>query len=229
MNDKVAIIGAGQLATILAHRIPGSVRKVIISRRKAEAVHLADEVGAIASDQLSAVRGCRAVLLAVPGNAVAQVLGDVEPHLQSETLLVNMATDLMTGELPAVDGARIAAAKVIGHVREMGMGVPGIVLIDRVEPEDAAFLEELLSGLGPVVHGDEQQVMRAQRVVVETMVRAEAELRQRLTEVGLAAELLPIAISSAAPGVLRAVAKGEIGPFTEEELGKMGAGATTGS
>lgn len=229
MNDKVAIIGAGQLATILAHRIPGSVRKVIISRRKGEAVQLADEVGAIASDQPSAVRGCRAVLLAVPGSAVGQVVTDVEPHLQSETLLVNMATDLVTSEIPAVDGARIAAAKVIGHVREMAMGVPGIVLIDRVEPADVAFLEGLLSGLGPVVQGDEQQVMLAQRVIVETMVRAEAELRQRLTEVGLAAELLPIAISSAAPGVLRAVSKGEIAPFAQEEIGKMGAGETTGS
>ena len=50
MNDKIAIIGAGPLASILAHRIPTTARKVIIGRPKAAAVALADEVGGIASE-----------------------------------------------------------------------------------------------------------------------------------------------------------------------------------
>src|SRR5690606_22712576 len=77
VNDKIAIIGAGPLASILAHRIPSSARKVIIGRPKAAAVALADEVGGIASDQVSAVRGCRVVFLAVATPEVPQTVADI--------------------------------------------------------------------------------------------------------------------------------------------------------
>ncbi|MFZ5818039.1 MAG: pyrroline-5-carboxylate reductase family protein [Bacillota bacterium] len=229
MNFKVAIIGAGQMASILAHRIPGSIRKVIIGRRKADAVALADEVGGVATDQVSAVRGCRVILLAVPGTAVPQVLTDMQPHLDARALVVNMATDLMTDELALEGDRRVASAKVIGHAREIELGSPGLVVLDRVEEAEADLLVSLLEGIGPVIRGDERTVMAANTAIIEVMVRAEAELRRRLEEVGLAAELVPVAIGSAAPGVLRAVAKGELGPFAREVVRRMGAGETAAS
>ncbi|MFZ5825151.1 MAG: pyrroline-5-carboxylate reductase family protein [Bacillota bacterium] len=229
MNYKVAIIGTGQMGSILAHRIPGSARKVIIGRRKAEAVELADEVGGVASDQMSAVRGCRVVFLAVPGSAIQQVLPEIQPHLDPGALVVNMATNLMTGEIGVEGNLRLVAAKVIGHTREMKLGSPGVVVLDRVEPAEEELLEPLLEGLGPVTRGDERKVMAANTAVVEVMVRAEAELRRRLEEAGLDAELVPVAIGSAAPGVLRAVARGELGPFAQEIVRKMGAGETAAS
>lgn len=226
VNYKVAIIGAGHMASILAHRIPGSVRKVIISRRKAEAVSLADEVGGIASDQLTAVRGCKVIFLAVPGSAVPQVLQEIQPHLHPDTLVVNMATDLITSELTVEGDLPLAAAKVIGHAREMEQGSPGVVVLDRVEPDQAELLESLLEGIGPVVRGDERKVMAANTAIIEVMVRAEQELRRRLEEMGLDAAMVPVAIGSAAPGVLRAMAKGELGPFAQEVIRKMGAAET---
>lgn len=229
MSVKVAIIGAGHMASILAHRIPGSVRKVIIGRRKAEAVSLADEVGGIASDQVSAVRGCKVVFLAIPGSAVPQVLSEVQPHLQEGAVVVNMASDLITADLAGDDEMRLAAAKVIGHAREIQLGAPGVVVLDRVEPAEAELLEPLLEGIGPVIRGDERKVMAANTAVVEVMARAEAELRRRLEEAGLDAALVPVAIGSAAPGVLRAVAKGELGPFAQEVIRRMGAGETAAS
>lgn len=229
MNYKVAIIGAGQMASILAHRIPGTVRKVIIGRRKAEAVALADEVGGIASDQVSAVRGCKVILLGIPGSAVPQVLADIQPHLAPEALVVNMATDLITAEVAVEGNLHLAAAKVIGHAREMELGSPGVVVLDRVGPDQAEMLEALLEGVGPVVRGDERKVMAANTAIVEGMVKAEAELRRRLEEAGLDSELVPVAIGSAAPGVLRAVARGELGPFAQEIVRKMGAGETAAS
>lgn len=229
MNYKVAIIGAGHMASILAHRIPGSVRKVIIGRRKAEAVELADEVGGIASDQVSAVRGCRVIFLAVPGSAVPQVLSDLQPHLDAEAVVVNMATDLVTAELAEEGEFQLAAAKVIGHVREMELGSPGVVVLDHVGPAEAEVLEPLLEGIGPVIRGDERKVMAANTAVVEVMARAEAELRRRLEEAGLDAELVPVAIGSAAPGVLRAMARGELGPFAQEVIRRMGTGETAAS
>ncbi len=223
LNYKVAIIGAGQLASILAHRIPGSVRKVIIARRRAEATALADEVGGVASDQMSAVRGCRIVFLAVPGSVIPSILQEIQPHLTEKVLVVNMATDVVTADLAAeFPNLSLGSAKMIGHAREVESGSPGVVIVDKVEPAEAELLGSLLEGIGPVIRGDERKVMLANTAIVEEMVRAEAGLRHRLQEIGLDRELLPVAVSAAAPGVLRAVARGELGVFAQEVVRKMG-------
>ena len=229
MNYKIAIVGAGPLASILAHRIPSSARKVIIDRSKTAAVALADEVGGVASDLISAVRGCRVVFLAMPGAEMPQALSDVQPHLTGDALLVNMAADLMTDELAPEGDLRISAAKVIGHVREMELGSPGVVVLDRVDAAEEELLVSLLEGMGPVIRGEERTVRAANTAIIEVLARAEEELHRRLTEVGLAPELVPVAIESAAPGVLRAVAKGELGPFAQEVIRNMGADETAAS
>jgi pyrroline-5-carboxylate reductase len=230
LNYKVAIIGTGRVASILAHRIPASVRKVIIGQSKAEAARLADEVGGVASEQMSAVRGCRVVLLALDGAALPQALAEIQPHLTEGAVVVNMAADLLTGDIGVeLEGARLVAAKVIGHPREMELGSPGVVLLDRVEPADAALLEPLLADVGPVIRGDERQAAQAHRFIVESMTRAVAELRRRLAEAGLAADLVTVAIGATAPGVLRDLAS-EAGPVDASVRHKMEAGesATSG-
>lgn len=229
MNHKIAIFGAGQLASILAHRIPSSARKVIIDRSKAAAVALADEVGGVASDLASAVRGCRVVFMTLSRADMPQALSEIEPHLAGDALVVNMAADLMTEELTPESKVRLAAAKVIGHVREMELGSPGVVVLDRVEAAEAELLEALLEGMGPVIRGDERTVRAANRAIIEVMARAEEELHRRLAEEGLAPELVPVAIESAAPGVLRAVAKGELGSFAQEVIRNMGTDETAAS
>lgn len=208
MNDKIAIIGAGPLAAILALRIPTSVRKVIIGRPKAAAVALADEVGGIASDQASAVRGCRVVFLAVSAPEAAQVVADIRPHLSPGALVVNTAVDLATADL-ADDGVHAAAAKVIGHPRELASGARGVVVIDHADPAEADLLAGLLAGVGPVVRGDERIAAAADQALAEVLAGARAELHRRLVDAGLPAEVVPAAIAAAGPGVLRALAVGE--------------------
>lgn len=220
---KVAILGAGRMGSLLASRLPGSVRKVIISRRRQKAVALADEVGGIASDQLSAVRGCKVVLLAIPGPAIPGVVADLAPHVEPDALLVNMATDLDTEELAAqFPRLRFVAAKVIGHAREMAHGAPGIVVLDRVDPqEEEELLASLLGGLGPVVRDKEEKVLLANTAVAEEMVKAEAALRRRLEELGLEPELIRIAIKTTAPGVLRSLSDDDAGPFVQDVIRRL--------
>lgn len=229
MNDKVAIIGLGQMASILAHRIPGSVRKVIIGRRKAEAMPLADEVGGVASEQMSAVRGCRVIFLALPGAAIPQVLTAIQPHLSQDALVVNTASDLVTSEVATDQGIRLVAAKVLGHPRELQLGSQGVVVLDLVELAEANLLEALLAPIGPVIQGNERQVTTAAAAIDEVLTRAEEELRRRLTELGLTADLVPVVIASTAPGVLRAMAGGEQEPDRREAMRKMGAGESAAS
>lgn len=227
---KVAIVGAGRLGTLLATRIPGSCRKVIISQQKAKAVTLADEVGGIASDQLSALRGCQVVFLAVPSSAVAQVVQDAIPHLDEQALVVNTATDLMTDELAArFPKVRLAAAKLIGHAREIAMGSPGVVVLDHVEGEDEERLRMLLAGLGAVTRDRESKILEANAAVVEVMVRAEADLRSRLQAIGLKNELIQAAITTTGPGVLRSLTAGDAGPFVQGVIERLRTGETAAS
>jgi pyrroline-5-carboxylate reductase len=219
---KVAIVGVGKMGTLLAHRIPGSVRKVIIGRRKGEATALADEVGGIASDQFSAVRGARVIFLAVGRTAAAQIAAEIEPFAEPTTLLVNMATDLPTSDLQAeYPNLRFAAAKVIGHADEMRRGSPGIVLLDRIDSEGEATLRSLLDGLGPVTVGTEAQALAANTAVIEVMAAAQRELHERLSAIGLATELRQAAIGTTGPGVIRALALGEVGPFARSVLARL--------
>lgn len=219
---KVAILGAGRLGSLLASRLPGHVRKVIISRRRQRAMALADEVGGIATDQISAVRGAAVVFLAVPESAISQVVPDLQPHLDRETVVVNMATDANTGELSeAYPQLRLVAAKVIGHAREMSLGSPGIVILDLVNDREEEILSNLLGGLGPVVRDDEEKVRQANTAVVEEVVRAAAALRQRLEALGLDAELIRIAIKTTAPGVFRSMGDGDAGPFVQDVIRRL--------
>lgn len=204
----MAIVGTGQMGTLLATRIPGSYRKVIISDRKAQAVALADEVGGIASDQLSAVRGCRVVFLAVPGTDLARVIPEMQPHLLEGGLVINMAEDVETDDLEAsYPHVRFAAAKVIGHAREMSLGSPGVVVLDHVTDVDEPWLREILGEMGSVIRGQEEMVRAAHASVVEVMTRAEEELRNRLTALGLDAQLVQTAITTTGPGVLRTISE----------------------
>lgn len=219
---KVAILGAGRMAALLTARIPGSYRKVIINRNRARAVALADEVGALASDQVAAVRGCDVIFLAVPAEAISGLIADLLPHMEEGALLVNMATDLMTAELQAAFPARrIVAAKMVGHARAMANGRPGAVVLDHVNDADAALLSDLLGGLGPVLRGNEEQVLAVNTTVAEEMVRAEASLRARLGEMGLAPALVDAAARTMAPGVFQAVTDGDAGPFLQGVLRRI--------
>jgi len=228
VNDKIAILGVGPLASILAHRIPSSARKVIIGRPKAAAVALADEVGGIASDQASAVRGCRVVFVTAPSGQVAQALAEIQPHLSAGALVVNMATELTAADL-AEAGVPVAAAKVIGHPGDMAQGAPGVVVLDQVDGEEAALLESLLAQVGPVVRGDERMVQAALDAIDAVMREARDELQRRLEAVGLSPEAAPVAIAAAAPGVLRALAAGKQGTVGREVWRFAGADETAAS
>jgi len=209
---KLAFIGAGRLAGLLAARVPTGCRKVIIGRHRSEATALADEVGGIASDQYSAVRGCSVIFLTVPGSAVERVILDLTPHVDSGTLLVNMATDVRTDVLSdAHPRLRIGAAKLLGEVRELLQGAPGLVIVDHLEPADEQRLRWLLGGLGTIIAADEGRASAITATVTDVLTSATETLRRRLEETGLERGLARQVIGSIGPGLLRSLAEGTPG------------------
>ncbi len=216
---KHALIGAGHLAGLLAARMPAGCRKVIISRHRPRAAALADEVGGIASDQFSAVRGCTVVFLAVPGTAASRVIQDLAPHLDSDALLVNMATDLPTTALAAVfPRLRIGSAKLLGDVRELTLGAPGLVVLDQLEPADEERLRWLLAGLGTVIAGDEDLVSAVSDAMTEVLTATDESLRRRLAELGLEMGLARQVIGALGPGLFRSLSAGPAPRLSDAEV-----------
>jgi pyrroline-5-carboxylate reductase len=223
---KVAIIGAGAMGSLLAYRIPAGFRKVIISRERAGAAEIADEVGGLASDQVSAVRGCQVIFLAVPGSAASQFVREMKPHLAENALVVNMAPDLFTGDLAAEHAdVRLAAAKVLGHSDELEAGARGVVVLDHVDEEAEERLRQLLELFGPVIRGSETMVQEAGAAVVAVMEEARRNLVDRLTVLGLDKHLARVVLAGAAPGVLRAMAHLDEGTPAKGAIDRSRAGA----
>lgn len=201
---KVAIIGAGSLGALLAARIPTIHRKVIISERKAEAVAVADEVGGVASDQPSAVRGCQVVFLTVPAEDALRLTQEMAPHLEEDALVVNAAVEVITGELAqAFPDIHFAAAKVVGSLREMLQGSAGAVILDHVDHQSEQMLRNLLEGLGSITLEEESKALIIRETLAAVMARAESELRDRLEQAGISRDLVQAAILSAPPGMFR--------------------------
>ncbi|HWI64176.1 MAG TPA: NAD(P)-binding domain-containing protein [Symbiobacteriaceae bacterium] len=225
---KVAIVGAGRMGSLLAQRIPVGYRKVIISRDRAGAAQVADEVGGLASDQISAVRGCQVIFLAVPGQAVTQLVRDMAAHLADTALVVNMAPEIMTGDLAAdVPNVRLAAAKILGHARELQMGARGVVVLDHIDEEAEDRLRQLLEPLGPIIRGSESMVLDAGGAIVQAMQDAARTLTSRLTALGLERHLAQVVLAGAAPGVLRNLAEGSDVQVLAGATDKRTTGATT--
>ncbi|OTA40178.1 MAG: hypothetical protein A6D92_22110 [Symbiobacterium thermophilum] len=87
----------------------------------------------------------------------------------------------------------------------------------------------LLADLGPVIRGDERTVEAAARALSEVLAGARDELRRRLAEAGLPADVVPAAIAAAAPGVLRAMALSEDNAAERGIRRHAGAGETAAS
>jgi pyrroline-5-carboxylate reductase len=222
----VAIVGAGAMGSLLAFRIPGGYRKVIISRERGGAAQVADEVGGLASDQISAVRGCQVIFLAVPGAAVLPLLREMTPHVAENALVVNMAPDLFTGDLAAEHAAvRFAAAKVLGHADELAAGARGLVVLDHVDEEAEDRLRQLLEPVGPVMRGSETLVQEAGAAIMDVMTEARRNLLDRLSVLGLDGPLAQVVLAGAAPGVLRSMAQLEAGTPAEGAIDRSKTGA----
>lgn len=216
---KVGIVGAGRLATLLATRLPKNCRKVVIGARKSQATSLADEVGGIAADHLGAVRGCPVVLIAIPGEAAMQAIEAIAAHLDSDALLVNMASELPTNEvIAAVAHRRICAAKLIGQAREISLGSPGLVVLDYVEDREEELLRSLLGGLGYIIRADESLVGVVTEIVARSVVRVDLTLRQQLREIGLKGAALDSVVSTLAPGMLHSLSDTTAAPFFKEAI-----------
>lgn len=242
----LAIIGAGRLGTVLARRLPG--KKIIYDRKEDLAQQLAQTcAGDWAKDipaLLAKISGLQLVLfiLALPQKEIRPFLQGLDqqsqlsplktpetsaqasagsngrPFLVERSLFLNVATAQATAELKAAFPAwRFLGVKFVGHAGEMENDRPLIVVSGAAE-EDFAMVKNVFQPLGDVTSGPEEKVQQLNTLVTREVLLLARDLEKKVVGAELPVAWLPYALRQVAAGVLRAYARGDLGPFARSVL-----------
>jgi hypothetical protein len=197
LGERIAIIGTDEAAARLAMALPARTRKWILAQTKAEAAHLADEVGAIATDQAHILRGVEILFVLGTSQAEIVLLNEALPHLHPDTVV------LMLGGQPEPPVATEAwpdllfiQGRLIGEMLVLGTGPDGVL-------DD---LTDLLAGIGTVMRAPESNLEKMEQVVEEVVQEAAENLRTRLNDLVQNPQFSEVVIASVAPSRLAALA-----------------------
>lgn len=195
LGTRVGFIGTGEGVARLALALPARTRKWILAATKQEAALLADEVGAIATDQSHTLRGVE--LLIVPGEE-GGLLQQTLPHLHPETVILLLGDRaLAPAEQAEWPDLLFLRGRLLGALLVLGQG-PSLVLDE---------LAELLAGIGTVMRAPESNLERMEQVVDEVLRSVADLLRERLSPLVESPELAEVVIASVAPMRLAAMAR----------------------
>jgi predicted dinucleotide-binding enzyme len=189
----------------LAVRIAMDRAPVVVSRRPG-ALDMPDGSTLAIGTDPAALGDCAVVVLAVPAGEVASALAWVGPHLGSDVLVVNPATELATSELDGA-GVRLVGCKIIGQ------SGPAALVVDGATGAERTVLATVLRRVGAVIEASESLVATVNDRVARRMIAAEFELARELDQLGLPPAARDAAIGNLAVGVWQAVATGNTGPF----------------
>lgn len=198
LGERIAIIGTGESVARLAVALPVRTRKWILASTKAEAAFVADEVGAIATDQPHILRGVEIVFVLTDSSGENGLLHQALPHLHPETVVLFLGDRAPTPqELTAWPDLLFIRGKLIGDLLVLGEG-PADVLDE---------LAELLAGIGTVMRAPESNLEQMERVVDEVVQEVAQILRDRLGQIVDDPEFSEVVIASVAPMRLAAMAR----------------------
>jgi hypothetical protein len=198
LGERIAIIGSGEYAARLGMALPARARKWILASTKADAALVADEVGAIATDQPHILRGVEIVFVLPEAGAENGLLLQALPHLHPDTVVLFLGDRAPTpAELAAWPDLLFIRGKLIGDLLVLGNG-PSDVLDE---------LAELLAGIGTVMRAPESNLERMEQVVDEVVQAVAETLRQRLNQIVDNPEFSEVVIASVAPMRLAALAR----------------------
>ena len=164
-----------------------------------------------------------AVVLAVPDKAVAACVAELARTGRDWTVFsvaTNISREMLAGM--ASKDVHCLNVKIIGHAGEMSRGSRPVLVIDQGEANLVELARQVFAPVGALVVGEADQVQRINNAATENALRAAVALEQTLREAGIAdPAMIRGALSQVAPGVLRAYAEDDLGPFAREIVAKI--------
>lgn len=211
---KVYIVGTGRMGSLVARGLVRKAELVLVGREPSRLLNTAREVGAGTAGLDEAFEGADAVILALPTEATAEVLGRIASRVPSGAPVINIATAVLRKDLsPYFPEDRLVGAKFVGQFREMAEGGKATIVVDARSPAAEALVRELFADLGAVVSGNEEWVRTVNLVAAEEGLRAAVRIQERLRGSGIPEELIQAGLRVVAPGSIKSFALDDLGPF----------------
>lgn len=211
---KIGVLGIGRMGRILAERIAELHTVTLFDADAAAAQAVASSLGLCAVAKLADL-AAEAVVLAVPDSAVGECVESLRAAGKTFPVF-SVATNISREKLAAFDrqGGPCLNVKIIGHAGEMGRGARPILVADGFRPDLAELACAVFASVGDVIVGDADQVKQINGLATEAALRTGVALEASLRDAGVAdARMVQAALALVAPGVLRAYAEGDLGPF----------------
>ena len=219
---RIGMIGAGRMGRILAARMALEHEVVMYDADVSGAKKVADALRLTAVASLAEMN-VDAVVLAVPDSAVESCIMKLR-DVDKPWTVFSVATNISREMLAAMAEEKVSClnVKIIGHAGEMSRGSRPVLVIDRGEADLVELARQVFAPVGALVVGAADQVQRINSVATAEALRAAVAVESGLQKEGITdPALVRGALAQVAPGVLRAYAEDDLGPFAREIVAKI--------
>ena len=211
---KAGIIGAGRMGKILAERLATQHDVFLYDADPVAAEAAAQALGLRAAASLTG-EAADALVLAVPDAAIKPCI-EMLLAQQTTAAVFSVATNISREIFAEMAGPslRCLTVKIIGHAGEMSRGGQPVIVADDCKPELAELACQLFASVGTVLVAAADLVKTINSVATEEALKAAVAIEQALRAAGIDDRaMLDGALSVVAPGVLKAYAEDDLGPF----------------
>ena len=164
-DQKLAVLGAGKLGGILlrAYVKQGlfSAKRVTATVKHGEkAASLANELEVnVTTDNRKAAHGADIVLLGVKPQVIREVLKEIAPELNEETLLISVAASVPTSYIEQHIGGNVPVVRAMPNTcSRVGSGMTGICRGTHAGPEHLETARAMFDAVGRTVIVDEKNM-----------------------------------------------------------------------
>jgi pyrroline-5-carboxylate reductase len=211
---KVGIIGTGRMGKILAQRMAAQHEVYLYDADSAAACQLAGQLQVGAACSLADLEAAT-VVLAVPDAAVKGCIEELQQQGKPRNVF-SVATNISREILAGMAGPTLQClnVKIIGHAGEMSRGARPVIVADNIDPQLAELACQLFAPVGTVLVAEADLVKTINSVATEEALKAAVAIEQALCAAGIDdPAMITGALSVVAPGVLKAYAEDDLGPF----------------
>jgi pyrroline-5-carboxylate reductase len=166
-DHRIGFVGGGNMAEAIvrgllaAQRIPPAA--IFVSDVRSERLSLFSAIGVNAlSDNTRLVGEVDVLVLSVKPQVMYDVLAELKPHIDAETLVISIAAGIKTSSIEGRLNTGIRVVRVMPNTPLLvGKGISALVRGANAASEDMALASEMFSASGEVVLLNDERLMDA--------------------------------------------------------------------
>jgi pyrroline-5-carboxylate reductase len=164
-SNSIAFVGGGNMARALIGGLcrsghPPQAIRVADPGSEARNRISAEYAIQTSAENASAAAAAEVIVLAVKPQVMSQVLGELKPVLQTNTLVISVAAGVTLAALRRGLGEQVRLIRAMPNTPALfGAGMTGLVADDGVEQRDRDRAGEILSSAGEIVWLEDESLM----------------------------------------------------------------------